>query len=160
MNTGQAMLSLGALLLLSFISLNFNSTILQTSTVEIEDKVYLTAFSLGDDLIEEIKQKAFDERTLEFQAINENQLTFPCGPETGEVYPFFDDMDDFNNYSKPVSLPHVEDYTVTAKVNYVNSSGQDISVQSFFKKVTITVSSKYLSSPLELKFIFSLHSKN
>jgi len=160
MNSGQAMLSLGALMLLSFISLSFNSTILQTSTVEIENKVYLTAFSLGDDLIEEIKQKAFDERTLEFQAINENQLSPQCGPETGEVWPYFDDMDDYHNYSKPVSLPHVEDYTVTASVNYVNSLGQNISVQSYFKKVTITVSSKYLRSPIELKFIFSLHSKN
>lgn len=160
MSTGQSMLSLGAILLLAFISLNFNSTLLQTTTVETENKVYLTAFSLGDDLIEEIKQKAFDERTIDFQAINENQLTLPCGPETGEVWSNFDDMDDYNNYSKPVNLPHVEDYTVTSKVNYVNSSGQNILVQSFFKKVTITVTSKYLSSPLQMHFIFSLHSKN
>ena len=160
MSTGQSMLSLGAILLLAFISLNFNSTLLQTTTVETENKVYLTAFSLGDDLIEEIKQKAFDERTIDFQAINANQLTFPCNPETGEVWPNFDDMDDYNNFSKPVSLPHVEDYTVTSKVNYVNSAGQDISVQSYLKKVTITVTSKYLSSPLQMNFIFSLHSKN
>ena len=75
MNTGQSLLALGAILLLSFISLNFNSTILQNTTVETENKVYLTAFSLGDDLIEEIKQKAFDEKTVDFQAINQNQLT-------------------------------------------------------------------------------------
>lgn len=160
MNTGQSMLSLGALILFSFLSVNFNSTILENTTVETENKVYLTAFSLADDLIEEIKKKAFDERTVDFQAIKQNQLTYPPGPETGEVWPYFNDMDDYNNYIKPVSLPHVEDYEVSCTVNYVNSSGQDLTSQSYFKKVTIKVDSKYLRNPLYMKFIFSLHSKN
>jgi len=160
MNTGQSLLALGALLLLSFISLNFNSTVLQNTTVETENKVYLTAFSLADDLIEEIKQKAFDERTIDFQAINQSQLTYPPGKEVGEVWPNFDDMDDYNNYEKPVSLPHVEDYEVSCQVNYVNSSGQILSTQSYFKKVSIKVDSKYLRTPLYMSFIFSLHSKN
>lgn len=160
MNTGQSMLSLGALILFSFISVNFNSTILENTTVETENKVYLTAFSLADDLIEEIKKKAFDERTVDFQAIEQNQLTYPPGPEAGEVWPYFNDMDDYNNYTKPVNLPHVEDYEVSCTVNYVNSSGNDLSSQSYFKKVTIKVDSKYLRNPIYIKFIFSLHSKN
>jgi len=160
MNTGQSLLSIGALFLLSLISLRYNSSVLQNTTVETENKVYLTAFSLADDLIEEIKQKAFDERTIDFQAIAVDQLTLPLGVESGEAWPNFDDIDDYQNYSKPVSLPHVEDYTVTCQVSYVSSSGQDILDRSYFKKVTIKVTSKYLSSPLYLKFIFSLHSKN
>jgi len=160
MNTGQALLSLGALLLLSFLSVRFNSTVLENTSIETENKVYLTAFSLADDLIEEIKQKAFDERTIDFQAIAENQLSLPLGPETGEVWPYFDDMDDYNNYSKVVSLPHVEDYKVTCKVNYAKSSGQSITSQSYFKKITITVDSKFLRYPLNIYFIFTLHSKN
>jgi hypothetical protein len=160
MNTGQSLLTLGAIMLLAFISLNFNSAILQNTTVETENKVYLTAFSLGDDLIEEIKQKAFDEKTIDFQAINQIQLTYPPGPESGEVWPYFDDMDDYNNYTKPVSLPHVEDYEVTCQVNYVNAAGQSLTTPSYFKKVSIKVDSKYLRSPLYMSFIFSLHSKN
>jgi len=160
MNTGQSLLAIGAMMLLTLVSLNFNSSVLQNTTVETENKVYLTAFSLADDLIEEIKQKAFDEKTIDFQAIAENQLTLPLGSEAGEVWPNFNDIDDYQNYSKPVSLPHVEDYTVTCQVNYANSSGQNKLSQSYFKKVTITVTSKYMSSPLYLKFIFSLHSKN
>jgi len=160
MNTGQSMLSLGALILFSFLSVNFNSTILENTTVETENKVYLTAFSLADDLIEEIKKKAFDERTVDFQAIDQNQLTYPLGPEAGEVWPYFNDMDDYNNYIKPVNLPHVENYEVSCTVNYVNSSGTDLSSQSYFKKVTIKVSSMYLRNPIYIKFIFSLHSKN
>lgn len=160
MNTGQSLMSIGALLLLSLASLNFNSVILENNTVEIENKVYLTAFSLADDLIEEIKQKAFDERTIDFQAINVNQLTYPLNKETGEAWPYFDDIDDYNGYSKPVSLPHVEEYKDSCIVNYCNANGDDIYTQSFYKKVTIIVTSKYMRSPLYLRFIFSLHSKN
>lgn len=159
MNTGQSLMSIGALILLSLASLRFNSVILENTNVETENKVYLTAFSLADDLIEEIKQKAFDERTIDFQAINVNQLTYPLGKE-GEAWPYFDDIDDYNGYSKPVSLPHVEDYTDSCIVNYCTANGDDINTQSYYKKVTIIVTSKYMSTPLYMKFIFSLHSKN
>ena len=66
MSNIQSMLAIGSLFLLSMVSLNFNSALLQSNTAEIENKVYLTAFSLADDLIEEIKQKNFDEKTLLF----------------------------------------------------------------------------------------------
>ena len=160
MSSIHTILSMGAIMLLALVSLNFNSTVLQNTTVELENKVYLTAFSLADDLIEEIKQRAFDEKTIDFQAIAQNQLTLPLGPETGEVWPFFDDMDDYQNYVKPVSLPHVEDYIVSCQINYATPSGDNMLAQTYYKKVTIKVTSKYLSNPLYMKFIFSLHSKN
>jgi hypothetical protein len=158
----QSLLSLGALLLLSLLSLQFNSSVLGNSTTEIEDKVYLTAFSLADDLIEEIKEKAFDEKTIDFQAIALNQLTSAdmLTFESGESWPNFDDIDDYNGYQKEIDLPHAEGYNLTCKVNYVDSNGNDLTTQSYFKKVTITVTSKYLSSPFYMSFIFSLHSKN
>jgi hypothetical protein len=160
MNTGQSLMSVGALFILALVSLRFNSVVLQNTALETENKVYLTAFSLADDLIEEIKQKAFDEKTIDFQAIREDQLTSPLSREAGEEWPYYDDVDDYNNYVKPVSLPHVEDYTVSCTVNYTDANGDDIFAKSFYKKVTVKVTSKYMSNPLYLKFIFSLHSKN
>ena len=71
----QSILSIGAIALLALISLRFNTTLLENRTTEVENKVYLTAFSLADDLIEEIKQKAFDEQTVEWRAIPVEQLT-------------------------------------------------------------------------------------
>jgi len=157
----QSFLAIGAMVILALVALPFNSNVLQNTTIEIENKVYLTAFSLADDLIEEIKQKAFDERTVDFQAININQLTAPnsLGKE-GETWPNFDDMDDYKGYIKAISLPHAEGYNVTCDVKYVDSNGTDITTQSYYKKVTVTVTSKYLSYPMTLSFIFSLHSKN
>ena len=71
----QSYLAIGAMTILALLSLRFNTNVLQNHTTEIEDKVYLTAFSLADDLIEEIKEKAFDQKTIDFQAIALNQLS-------------------------------------------------------------------------------------
>lgn len=151
---------MGALVIFSIISLLFNSSVLQNSTIEIEDKVYLTAFSLADDLIEEMKQKAFDEKTVDFQAIKKTQLSLILGKDGAEAWPNFNDVDDYKGYTKLVDAPHAEGYTITCDVNYCNGSGNIQPAQDYYKKVTITVSSDYLRDPFQMYFIFSLHSKN
>jgi hypothetical protein len=159
----QSMLSLGALMIFGMISLRFDSAVLQNTEVEVENKVYLTAFSLADDLLEEIKQRAFDEQTVVFKAITTSALTpvQSLGKESGEAWPNFNDIDDYNNYSKPVSLPHAENYTVTSKVSYASESNQNeiSTTQTYYKRVEITVSSPYLRNHLKLYYIFTLHSK-
>jgi hypothetical protein len=162
MSSGQSMLVLGATVLFALISLRFNTAMLENTTLEIQNKVNLTAFSLADDLIEEIKEKAFDAKTVDFQAIAPEQLTpaYSLGHAGGEYWPNFNDIDDYNGYSKSVDLPHAEGYTVTSSVKYVDSDGSELSTQSFYKKVTVTVASKYLNNPVTMSFIFSLHSKN
>lgn len=164
MGTNQY-LSIGAIALLALTSLRFNTTLLQNRTTEIENKVCLTAFSLADDLIEEIKQKAFDEETVEWRAITADQLTSydmfgPVDAAESSVYDF-DDIDDYHGYSKAVSLPHAENYSVTSTVDYVSAANQDVtsSSQTFFKRVTVRVTSPYISHPVKLSFVFTLHSK-
>ena len=161
----NSFLSIGAIALLALISLRFNTTVLENKTTEIENKVYLTAFSLADDLIEEIKQKAFDEQTVEWRAIPVEQLTpiASFGPiDDGESsVNDFDDIDDYHGYQKSVSLPHVENYSVMSTVDYVSASDPDVtsSTQTYFKKITVRVTSPYISHPVRLSFIFTLHSK-
>jgi hypothetical protein len=152
------MLAVGSLFLLSMVSLNFNSALLQSNTAEIENKVYLTAFSLADDLIEEIKQKSYDEKTLVFPTVNRGTLTETAslGPES-EVYPFFDDLDDYNNFSRDADAPHSESYHISAKVYYVSETNPDSksTSQTFHKRVDVTVSSPYLNNNVILTFIFT-----
>jgi hypothetical protein len=156
----QSMLTLGALTILAFVSMNFNSTILETQSVEIENKVALTAFSLADDLLEEIKVRAFDKNTLQFPTTNTASLTpvASLGPESGEVYPNYNDIDDYNNFTKQISAPHAENYTVKSKVQYVveDNFSQVSTVPTFYKRVIIDVSSPYLRNPVSLSFIFTL----
>ena len=161
----NSFLSIGAMALLALISLRFNATLLENRTTEIENKVYLTAFSLADDQIEEIKQKAFDEKTVEWKAIPADQLSpaesfgvFDPGESTVND---FDDIDDYNAYQKSVSLPHVENYSVTSTIDYVLATDQDVisNTQTYFKRVTVLVTSPYLSHSVKLSFVFTLHSK-
>ena len=161
-------LSIGSMALLALVSLRFNTTVLENKTTEVENKVYLTAFSLADDLIEEIKQKAFDEQTVEWRAIPKEQLT-PTTAFAPEVLDAgesndpatWDDIDDYNGYIKSVSLPHVENYSVLSTVEYVSASDPDeiSSSQTYFKRITVRVTSPYLSHPVRLSFVFTLHSK-
>jgi hypothetical protein len=167
MSNIQSMITIGAIAIFSLISIRFNATVLENINVEVENKIYLTAFSLADDMIEEIKQKAFDEETVVFRSINTEELTpvneFGAAQDPGETSDplTFDDIDDYNGYSKNVSLPHAEGFTVTSQVEYVQSTNFQMTslAQTFFKRVTVWVSSDYLSHPVKLSFIFTLHSK-
>ena len=160
MNTGQSFLSIGALLLFSLVSLNFNSSVLSNTTVEVENKVYLTAFSLADDLIEEIKQKAFDASTIDFPTTDPSTLTsaYSLGHGGWETYPDYNDIDDFNGFVQSVSAPHAEGYEITCVIQYADGDDPDqvVSIQTFYKKVTVTVDSPYLRSPIQLSHIFTL----
>lgn len=157
----QSMLAIGALVIFSIVSLLFNSSYMQSSAIEIEDKVYLTAFSLADDLIEEMKQKAFDEKTIDFQAIRKDQLTLPAAlGKEGETWPNFDDIDDYKGYVKNVDAPHAEGYHINCNVEYCDANGNVLGIQDYYKKVTISVSSDFLRDPFQMYFVFSLHSKN
>jgi len=159
----QMLLTLGSMLIFALTSIGFNRAYLQTTTVETENKVYLTAFSLADDMLEEIKARSFDEKTIKFTTANLASLTSAAvlGPELGENSSdskTFDDIDDFNNYQRLISAPHAEDYNVACKVQYVSSSNPDnvISTQSFYKKVTVTVSSPFLRNSVDLTYIYTL----
>lgn len=155
----QSLLSLGALLLFSLISLRFDSAVLENTGVEVENKVYLTAFSLADDLLEEIKQKAFDANTTQFPITNPAGLTnYPLGPGSWESYPDFNDIDDFNGYKRIIDAPHAEKYEVTCQIYYVGESTPEVksTTRTFYKRADITVSSPYLKHNVKLSFIFTL----
>jgi hypothetical protein len=159
MNSVQSMLTMGALVLLSLTSLRFNTSVLENSTAQIENKVYLTAFSLADDMIETIKQRSFDEATINFPTGLANLTpASSLKAETGETYQTFDDVDDYNGYERKISAPHAENYRLWCEVHYVDGNNQDteISTQSYYKKVTVYVSSPYMREDISLSFIFTL----
>lgn len=163
----QSLLTIGAIALFSLISIRFNSAVLENMTVEVENKVYLTAFSLADDLMEEIKQKAFDDQTVVFRSINpeelspRNQFAPFRDPDETDDPATWDDIDDYNGYIKAVTLPHVEGYSVTCAVEYMTKDNyySPSLIQTFYKRVQVSVSNQFMRMPVTLSFIFTLHSK-
>ena len=163
MGNVQSLLSFGAMMVLTLSYLSFNESVLSNSTTELENKVVLTAFSLADDMIEEIKVRAFDAATINFPTTNPSSLTpaGSLGKGSWETYPNFNDIDDFDWFydnPKKINAPHAESYDVRCRVRYVDPDNPDqvVYTQTFYKKVVITVSSPYMKKPISLSFIFTL----
>ncbi len=165
MSNVQSMLTIAGMVILALISLRFNSTALNTSDSQTENKVYLTAFSIADNIIEEIKGKSFDQTTIQFPTTNPASLTPPSslgpdflGTDSAEVYPNFNDVDDYNGFKDTITAPYFETYYISCSVQYVSASNpdQESSTQTFYKKATVTVTSPYISHDVSISSIFTL----
>jgi len=160
MNGVQSILTIGGMILLALISMRFNSSVLQSTSSDLDNKVYLTSFSIADNMLEKIRSKSFDQTTVSLTTTNPASLTLAdsLGPDNGEVYPNFNDIDDFNGFQDSTTAPYFELYYIYCTVQYVDSNNPDLVVnyQTFYKKATITVSSPYLKHPISESEIFTL----
>jgi len=156
MNTGQMLITIAALTLLGLVILRVNNNFLNTNVVLMENKFSILAVSLGTSILEEARGKAFDHNTDSAVVTSLNELS-SLGPESGEVYPFFNDFDDFNGLVRiDSSLPSAP-FKIESVVNYVNPQNPDgISAsKTWHKKMTITVTSDFMQDTIRLSTIYS-----
>jgi hypothetical protein len=154
-NSGQMLLVLGAVILFSLILLGINGSVLYSDKSMTTSKVELNAMAIAQKYMSEAATKKFD------QAVYNPSLQPPIwpslftapgllGPESGEIYPNFNDVDDYNGLSivDSTSMPSVR-FTITGSVTYVNDNNpsQPVNTQTHVKKVRITVSSTFLVNP-------------
>ncbi len=160
MGTGQMMLTIAALMLLSVILLRINNVFLNTNTTLYETKFNVTAVSLGTSIIEEASSKAFDQNTEVNPVIDLSSLSSTLGKETGEVYPNFNDVDDFNNYTRSTANDTTFKsaiFNCVCKVNYVNTATPEVATSSrtWNKRIRVTVSSPSMKDTIKLSSIIS-----
>lgn len=160
MNTGQMLLSIGALLLLSLTVLRVNNTILQTDSVMMDSKFGILATSIATSLIEKASKKAFDANTFEDAVSNLSELTTAngLGPGVGETTPEnFNDFDDFNGYTEQITNLPSAVFNVSCQVCYVDPTVPDgkLSTQSWHKKMMVKVSSPSSQDTIKLSTIYS-----
>ena len=160
MGTGQTLLTIMAMLMLSRMALSVNSSNAQSGG-SVEMAAYrITATSLGTSIIEEATGLAYDEKSDTVGISNPTSFTASTslGPEAGERYPIFDDCDDFNGLHKIDSLAGSAVFITDVKVEYVTLAGTVITVsaaQTYNKRITVKVSSKFLPDTLVFQNIFS-----
>lgn len=160
MNTGQMLLSIGALLLLSLTVLRVNNTILQTDSVMMDSKFGILATSIATSLIEKASKKSFDANTFEDAVSNLSGLTAAnaLGPGVGETTPEnFNDFDDFDGYTEQITNLPSAVFDVSCEVCYVNPTNPDgkLNTQSWNKKMTVKVSSLSSQDTINLSTIYS-----
>ncbi len=124
MNTGQMMLTIGALLLLSTLMLRVNTNNLTTDSIRAEAQYGVLATSIITSIMEEAKSFAFDEATDTNSVDNLNQLTDPLslGTDNSETYDTFNDFDDFDGYTRVDSTMPSAVFNIGCSVDYVDAS--------------------------------------
>ncbi|OGU42571.1 MAG: hypothetical protein A2315_06800 [Ignavibacteria bacterium RIFOXYB2_FULL_35_12] len=157
MNTGQMLLSLGALILLSTMILRFNRAVLTSDEVMYNSKFNVLASSLCTSLIEEARGKAFDQETDSAAVTKTDQLSTTMGPDFGEKYESFNDFDDFNGFIKVDSTMPSAIFYVTSKVTYVEANNllNIVTKKTWHKMITVTVMSSSMKDPVQMSSTFS-----
>jgi hypothetical protein len=172
MNTGQILLVIGAFVILSTLTLNVNATLVKTSTTGLEMEANLDALSIGQTMLDEILRKEFDEKTLGGERAflpwdvtplyqfgpdqSEEHITGNGGVDTSMTGDFqsklkFDDVDDYDNYTRNAWNPRFGWFTVTVKIDYVSELIPDYVTywNSFYKRITVTVSQPNMVKDLD-----------
>ena len=85
MNTGQIMITLGAMILLSVVILRVTNNFMHTDVLLMEFKFGVLGVSLAISMMEEAKGKYFDDQSDSGLVLALHDLS-AIGPETGEVY--------------------------------------------------------------------------
>jgi hypothetical protein len=172
---GNYLMAFGALIIFGIFSLLTNKSLLNNKKVAMESEFIITATSLGQSVIEEAKNKAFDEKTLSDTVTVVNSLSTTLGPDGSEATNvtlpdnmvnnsfrsanFYNDVDDYNGYRRIVNTPLSGVDTIRVQVVYVNqTSPYGVSAgKTWCKRMTVTVTSAFISVPIALTYIFSYY---
>ena len=159
MNSGESLLSVGAMMLLAVMILRVNNIILTTNSVLLETKFGVLATSLATSVIEEATGKSFDQNTSSNSISNVNDLTAPSGlgPGNSETYATFNDVDDFNGYTKIDSTLPSAIFYLSTKVEYVSPTNPDqaVNYKTWHKRITVTVTTPSSKDTFVLSSIVS-----
>ncbi len=159
MNTGQMMLTIGALILLSTLMLKINTTNLQTDSVRAEAQYGVLATSIITSIMEKAKSLAFDAETDTNSVTSLTQLTpaLNLGPTVGETYDTFNDFDDFNGYSWVDSTMPSAVFDIACEVFYVHSVNlkEKSNTRTWHKRIDIHVSSAFMQDSITQSTIYS-----
>ena len=141
MNTGQMIMSLGAMLLLSTIMLRVNTANLTNESVRDDAQYGVLATSLATSLIEQAHGLAFDEKSDTTAIYSVSDLSSVLGPESGEGAGAFDDFDDYNGFTRRDSSMPSAVFDISCSVVYVDLSNivGSTTNRTWHKKLIVTI---------------------
>ncbi|MBI4536292.1 MAG: hypothetical protein HY708_08435 [Ignavibacteriae bacterium] len=166
------LLTIVGIMLLGAFMLAANSLMADNVRLAEENEYILTAIALAQSVLDEAKTKAFDAATVSGPVSSPSQLTGAgsLGPNSSEATPNpdtlfstgyrsstkFNDVDDYNNYNRLVNTPRAEGYRINVIVQYASTTYPDSikSFTTFCKRMTLTVTSPYISTPVKLTYAF------
>jgi hypothetical protein len=159
MGRAETLITLGAIIMLSFTAINVNNSFTENSDFFNQTKFGLEAIAIANSIIEEASQLAFDEASWDTTKVEQVATDFTqasnLGPDYGETdLNSFDDFDDFHKCSfMDTTMQNV--YQINCEVNYVSPSFPDSSIsnRSFYKKLTVTVTNTLSNENMALSYV-------
>lgn len=149
------LLLLGAIAIFGRFTLTINNSRYTNEFWIIQSEAQMVATSLAAGILETAAAKAFDEVTQEgFFSGQPTDLTAPSqlGAESGENYPAYDDIDDYEGLNLEIIGANGIRYEVVGRVRYVSGDNpaSEQTSQTYFKKLTVTVQSEFMPFPVAM----------
>jgi hypothetical protein len=157
MGQRELLLLLGAIVVFGTAALNAKRFIVDQNESMLQRQFEVYAVSLAQSFVEEASAKTFDTNGTNPSSPDPDDFTDPAalGPEAGEVYPGFNDVDDYDGFTKTDSSG-LGAFKVNVQVGYVQETNPNLVVnaKTFYKKLTVTVTQGFLKAPVSLNYIF------
>jgi len=163
MGKAELLILLGAIVIWGIFTLFVNETRFNNEISIMQSQFEISAVGIANSYLEEAKSKAFDEillsstpSTLPDTLPDEFNSPDNLGVDADEIYPNFDDIDDFHNYTVSDTTSEGFVYIVSITVGYVATSdfGNFSAIRTFYKRMNVTISSPDLSNNLNLSRIY------
>jgi hypothetical protein len=171
MNTGQMMLVVGSITLLSLLALSINQKILGQTQTMLDSEASLNAISIAQSLIDEIQTKLYDDTTRNARVFDKDLTTLlasptSLGPSSDErslvqipddVFPHrsvlgYSDINDYNGYIRYDTTSLMKGFRDSVAVYYVTEGNIDQRsiVQTCFKRIDVVITHPCMTKPLRL----------
>jgi hypothetical protein len=100
-------------------------------------------------MIQEIERLDFDQNSVTAAVSDSNSFSATLGPETGETFDTFNDVDDYNNYTRSDTVPDHNGipFNIKCRIEYVLPTSPDVATASktWQKRITVFVTSPYMT---------------
>lgn len=157
MGQRELLLLLGAITVFGTAALNVKRFTVDQNEAMLQRQFEIYAVALAQSFIEEAKVKKFDANATDPSSPDLNDFTNPpaLGPEMGENYANFNDVDDYDGFSK-IDSTSLGEFSVALQTGYVQEAnpGVVVNTRTFYKKMTVTVTHGFLKAPVTLTYIF------
>ncbi|MEW6508711.1 MAG: hypothetical protein AB1432_13305 [Bacteroidota bacterium] len=170
MNTGQMLITIGAIFLLTMVILTTNRGLINTNATMIDNRYGILATSLATSMIEKATGKAFDHNSDTTAITSTNSLTnvASLGIETGENRNFPEDFNDFDDFNCYISNPKLDTvffagttrriiFSTFCRVDYVTTSNPNSATneRTWHKRMIVRVISPEMVDTIKLSTIYS-----
>ena len=157
MSGSQMMLVLAGLVLLGLLTININRVISSSQDQTNNSEYLAVATEVGQNLLNKISSKSFDQGTVSNPVFNDSLLTpaNALGFETGETPATYNDVDDYNNYTENDTTPRAGVFHLKVFVNYVDSTNANTILTSSVsrtKRILVDVASDFMKDTVKLYY--------